>query len=625
MPPNNKRLLEIADAFCGAGGSTFGLRNAIEARGDVEANVYAINHWKTAIDVHTANNPDAIHHWVDLTKEPLGKLVPSGRLDAIWLSPSCTTHSYARNGRKIDDQMRAGAWVTQAAAELFRPRLIFVENVPPFTAWGPLDGTGHPIKNRRGETFRAWVAGIESLGYTISWQIINSADFGAPQTRERFFMAAVRGPRVTFSWPFPTHSEHGGNTLFGALEKWVGAEAILDRSIPNHSIVGRKKPLSAMTLRRSAQGARAYWGAFIPALATIDEAAAEGHAYETQRHKRLRARLRKLIAAENGVKTSKRIKDLRSSIHRSKISIERYDQLREDLRTWGVTAEGGIRVSSLIGANRTNNTMRSSTAPLAPATTATGGGLFVIDPAVQTLTLGQHGGAIARTSSDPFSTIAGKGAVSLVDVSLQTFTMGQQSNATARLETDPLATIAARGQISIFSALAVTLRNHMASKEISTPMPTVATARHHALAEAVIVKVSHSGEDDRCPRRINKPLQILTAKCNTALAEPTVTPGESADLSFESVLADIGDMRSDRLVVVDEKIGLFDIRFRMIQPEELQLAQGFPKDYNFANATRGEKTKMIGNAVEVKTATALWNAGLDCLIPRARSRSDKAA
>lgn len=100
-----RRPLVIADAFCGAGGSSEGMRRAFTARG-VPAQLIAINHWPTAITTHTANHPDAVHHCVDLTKTRLGELVPNGRVDAIWLSPSCTTFSYAQGGKSIDENAR---------------------------------------------------------------------------------------------------------------------------------------------------------------------------------------------------------------------------------------------------------------------------------------------------------------------------------------------------------------------------------------------------------------------------------------------------------------------------------------------------------------------------------------
>lgn len=36
---------------------------------------------------------------------------------------------------------------------------------------------------------------------------------------------------------------------------------------------------------------------------------------------------------------------------------------------------------------------------------------------------------------------------------------------------------------------------------------------------------------------------------------------------------------------------------RMLQPEELRKAMGFPDNYNFPDVTRREKVKLMGNAV----------------------------
>ena len=48
--------LKIVDLFCGAGGSTAGIRHALDRMG-LQANILAINHWKVAIQTHSANNP----------------------------------------------------------------------------------------------------------------------------------------------------------------------------------------------------------------------------------------------------------------------------------------------------------------------------------------------------------------------------------------------------------------------------------------------------------------------------------------------------------------------------------------------------------------------------------------
>ena len=36
---------------------------------------------------------------------------------------------------------------------------------------------------------------------------------------------------------------------------------------------------------------------------------------------------------------------------------------------------------------------------------------------------------------------------------------------------------------------------------------------------------------------------------------------------------------------------------RMLQPEELKLAMGWPKDYRIVHGTRRDRVRMIGNAV----------------------------
>ena len=41
---------------------------------------------------------------------------------------------------------------------------------------------------RKGEVFRAWVATLEALGYTVGWRVLRAADYGDPTTRERLFV-----------------------------------------------------------------------------------------------------------------------------------------------------------------------------------------------------------------------------------------------------------------------------------------------------------------------------------------------------------------------------------------------------------------------------------------------------
>lgn len=48
---------------------------------------------------------------------------------------------------------------------------------------------------------------FDKIGYSTTYAIINAADYGVPQKRERFFMIGLRGD-TTPAFPFPTHSKN---------------------------------------------------------------------------------------------------------------------------------------------------------------------------------------------------------------------------------------------------------------------------------------------------------------------------------------------------------------------------------------------------------------------------------
>jgi DNA (cytosine-5)-methyltransferase 1 len=52
--------LKIVDLFCGAGGSTTGIDQAVKKMGR-SAWMLAINHWDVAIQTHSTNNTNVTH------------------------------------------------------------------------------------------------------------------------------------------------------------------------------------------------------------------------------------------------------------------------------------------------------------------------------------------------------------------------------------------------------------------------------------------------------------------------------------------------------------------------------------------------------------------------------------
>lgn len=249
-----KRIV-AADLFCGAGGTSTGLARACDRLG-VGLDLTAVNHWPIAVETHAANHPAARHLCNDLDEVNPRKAI-GRRLDLLMASPECTHHSIARGGTPVNDQSRSTAWHVVRWAEALRPKAILVENVREFAQWGPIGTNGRPVKRLRGETFRAWINAIASLGYTVGYQILNAADYGDPTTRQRLFVLAILKSRQ-LPWPKQTHSRDGNNGLFGQLHRWRTAREIIDWSIPGKSIFNRKRPLSENTMRRIEAGIKKF-------------------------------------------------------------------------------------------------------------------------------------------------------------------------------------------------------------------------------------------------------------------------------------------------------------------------------------------------------------------------------
>lgn len=55
--------LNVADLFCGAGGSSTG---AARALGDRLGRLTAVDHWDVAIETHSLNHPEAQHYCSDV-------------------------------------------------------------------------------------------------------------------------------------------------------------------------------------------------------------------------------------------------------------------------------------------------------------------------------------------------------------------------------------------------------------------------------------------------------------------------------------------------------------------------------------------------------------------------------
>lgn len=248
--------LDVVDLFAGGGGASEGLTWATG-----KAPVIAVNHDPEAILMHAMNHPETTHYCESVYDVDPEEVCEGLDIWGVWGSPDCTHFSRAKGGKPRDKNIRGLAWIIVRWAEALEPNVIFVENVPEFLTWGPLDENGYPIKAKEGTTFQKWVHLLHFLGYHVEWRVLSAADYGAPTTRKRLFIIARRDGKPIV-WPEPTHGPNA------SLPYRTAAECI-DWSIPCPSIFLTKaeakaqgfnirRPLADKTLARIAAGVVRY-------------------------------------------------------------------------------------------------------------------------------------------------------------------------------------------------------------------------------------------------------------------------------------------------------------------------------------------------------------------------------
>lgn len=264
--------------FAGMGGGCDGLE-------DAGFHVHlAVNHDPLAIAVHAARHPHTQHLRCDVFEVDPKKATQGRGVRILHASPDCTHFSVAKGSKPVSRRRRSLAWVVPRWMGTVRPEVVTLENVYEITTWGPLickrdPATGRCLKldktvaakgervpidqqwlvpdpRHKGRIWRAWLKHVEKLGYSFEFKKLNCADFGVPTIRTRFFgVARADGGKI--HWPARTHAPRAKAKALG-LQPWVGADTVIDWSLPMKSIFDRKKPLADATLRRIARGIMRY-------------------------------------------------------------------------------------------------------------------------------------------------------------------------------------------------------------------------------------------------------------------------------------------------------------------------------------------------------------------------------
>lgn len=563
--------LKAADLFCGAGGATTGLMRACLELG-IDVDVLAVNHWPTAVHTHTLNHPSVKHLCESVERiDPL-VVVPGGRLHLLLAGPECTHFSTARGGRPVNPQSRASAWhILKWAQELYIDTIL-IENVPEFRTWGPIGANHKPLKSKRGQTYRAFIEALRSLGYRVEDRILNAADYGDPTTRKRLFILARRG-RHEVRWPMPTHSKTGAATLFGTPKRWKAAREVIDWTIPGKSIFTRKKPLKPATIARIMAGLEKFGGADLQPFLVV---------------------LRRNQAGQS------------------------IDGPIPTLTTSGANVGLAQPFLMHITHGRDTDRTRSIDSPLPTITTAKRGEIGIVESFV----LQQQSGGAPRSTEQPLPTIATDGAISIV----QPFIFANRTHNAPKSIHEPIPPLCTGNHITVVEPFIISAGGPKCpARPVDQPIGTVLTRDHRALVEPFIVDAAFGrGDDTRRTKSVDELLGTIPGSNRFAIAEPFLTKYNSTATGAYSVDEPIDTISTrDRFGLVQPVINgyVLDIHFRMLQPHELAAATGFPKSYVF-HGNREDVVKQIGNSWPGELSFALNRTIVEDYTPkRKRARS----
>lgn len=208
------KTLRVFEAFSGVGSQRMALRNL-----GISHEVVAISE----IDKFALKSYEAIHgdcpNLGDIARIPVEDIPEH---DLFTYSFPCQDISLAGHGLGLAEGTGTRSsllWECKRVIEAKRPKYLLLENVKNLVG-----------KNHR-HNFDRWLSYLESLGYTNYWDVLNGADFGVPQSRERVFVVSIHGEHRPFEFPKGIISD---SKLCDVLSKDVGEKYYLseDKSIP---------------------------------------------------------------------------------------------------------------------------------------------------------------------------------------------------------------------------------------------------------------------------------------------------------------------------------------------------------------------------------------------------------
>lgn len=540
-----KSYITVTDQFCGAGGSSQGVRKYAETIGGGVEVKLALNHWKLAIDTHNTNFPDTIHDCTDISACDPRRYIST---DILITSPECTNHSLAKGKRRkwmnqlqlfgkieidpSEERSRATMWDVPRFAEVHDYNIIITENV---------------VDARNWVMWEPWLMAMHKLGYKHKAVYLNSMHFPpTPQSRDRMYVVFWKAKNKTpdldyrpaaycpacdkevnsvqvFKNPMKQFGKYRTQYFYrcpvctAIVEPYYyAAFNVIDWSIKAKRIGDRKKPLAPPTMKRIEYGHEKYGD--MQFLIHLDHSKVKNRAQP--------------ITGPISTQTTRQVAAI-------------------------------VEPPMIIEMNRTGKS-RESTEPLA---TVTAGG-------------NKHGLLQAPMIIEHFG------------------------NSNAKPIEKPLGAIMTKEKYGILQSPVFMVKNYGGNKKsipVNESLHTVTAQDHHGLIQAPVI-VENKGQSKA--KSADKPLSTQTSMINHGILS---SESVNAFLSYYYGTAQASGIHeatgtvttTDRisLVLKSEKVkSIEDYTYRMLKAHEIIKAMAFDDDYIVLGNSR-DKVRQAGNAV----------------------------
>ena len=203
-------MTDFIDLFCGAGGLSLGLEAAgLNCVAAVEMNrdacdTFALRHRNVTVY-------DTPIQQVDFNTYAGIPLLVGG--------PPCQPFSAGGKGLASGDTRDMIPQFVRAVKEA-RPEIFLMENVPGLAGPTHRKYLEHSLNK------------LSKLGYSLTVEVLNAADYGIPQKRRRLIVVGVRAGRTAFVMPSATHGPKGRKAFIsaGAALAGIGASTFVNES-----------------------------------------------------------------------------------------------------------------------------------------------------------------------------------------------------------------------------------------------------------------------------------------------------------------------------------------------------------------------------------------------------------